>query len=126
MSTIDKNNPEAIYLEYCNDWLTTERMAEYYQINQKELLQLINKGREINHSRPTKSELRDLCYDLKEELKGFNRLVCEHGIQSQKYKDIVLTFGQQAVADAPNSMKVLLKKETYKRLCDIYLKLTRV
>lgn len=40
---------EQIYLIYYNDFLTIERMAEYYQVN-KELLQYwVDIGRKTNH-----------------------------------------------------------------------------
>lgn len=32
---------EAIYLEYVNDWLTVDAMAEYYEINSDELRAII-------------------------------------------------------------------------------------
>lgn len=36
---------ESIYLEYFNDWLTVDKMAEYYQTTKKNLLKLLEDGK---------------------------------------------------------------------------------
>lgn len=44
MSTLtpfSKRTAEDIYLEYVNDWLTVDRMAEHYQIEPEKLGQII-------------------------------------------------------------------------------------
>ena len=35
-----------IYLEWVNDWLTVERMADYYSMTIEQMLERINNGRE--------------------------------------------------------------------------------
>ena len=37
--------PEQAYLEYINDWLTIDRMSEFYNIEPEELRSIVNKGR---------------------------------------------------------------------------------
>jgi hypothetical protein len=34
-----------LYLEWVNDWLTVERMAEHYDLTTEQMLDLIEKGR---------------------------------------------------------------------------------
>lgn len=41
---------EKIYLDYLNNYLTVERMSEAYNIPTKELLEVINKGKEIHET----------------------------------------------------------------------------
>lgn len=50
MKTLKERSFADIYLEYVNDFLTTEYMAEYYGISQKEMEDLISKGRELHES----------------------------------------------------------------------------
>jgi hypothetical protein len=35
-----------IYLEWVNDWLTVEKMAEYYHMTIEQMLERINNGRD--------------------------------------------------------------------------------
>jgi hypothetical protein len=42
---------EEMYLEYFNNFLTTDVFAEYYQISPKEAEHIIRSGRIINHSK---------------------------------------------------------------------------
>jgi hypothetical protein len=35
-----------IYLEYVNDFITIERMAEYYEVTEEKLGNIIHKGRQ--------------------------------------------------------------------------------
>lgn len=42
-----KTNAEK-YLEYINEWLTIEKMADNYGLTQEKLIDIINKGR-IEH-----------------------------------------------------------------------------
>ncbi len=50
MSIVKKHleslSPEQVYLDWLNDWLSTERMAEFYGIDAKELERIIDKGRD--------------------------------------------------------------------------------
>lgn len=43
-----KRTPEDIYLEYVNDWLTIERMADNYGRTEEEMKAIIDKGRQEN------------------------------------------------------------------------------
>ena len=45
MKAINKKSTVEIYYEWLNDWLTTERMAEYYNISRCKLEKLIETGR---------------------------------------------------------------------------------
>jgi hypothetical protein len=45
MTTTIKKTNEEIYLEWLNDYLSTEKMAEDYGMNKKELEKIIDKGR---------------------------------------------------------------------------------
>jgi len=45
MRAINTKTNIDIYLEWVNDWLTTERMAEYYQTSKRKLEKIINQGR---------------------------------------------------------------------------------
>jgi hypothetical protein len=42
---LESLTPEQAYLEYINDWLTIERMSEFYNIEPNELRAIVNKGR---------------------------------------------------------------------------------
>lgn len=42
--------PEQVYLEYVNDWLTLNKMAEFYNINPDHLLCIIEKGERLNNN----------------------------------------------------------------------------
>ena len=44
MKSIDKKTDIQICLEYFNDWLTIEKMAEHYQVKEKDLLKKIKAG----------------------------------------------------------------------------------
>lgn len=46
LTPMSKRTPESIYLEYLNDWLTVERMAENYGRTKAQMNKLIDKGRE--------------------------------------------------------------------------------
>ncbi len=48
---IEDEANEAIYLEYFNDFLSTSRMAKYYEMEEEELITKIDMGRTINHAR---------------------------------------------------------------------------
>ncbi len=58
------------YLEYSNNFLTTEKMAEYYSIDRDFLCTLIDKGRGLE--RDLTSEERDEFYS---ELSGDEYLI---------------------------------------------------
>jgi len=45
LEPINKRTSASIYLEYLNDWLTVSKMAEYYNMSEKRLSKLIDKGR---------------------------------------------------------------------------------
>lgn len=47
---------EKFYIEYRNNFLTIERFAEYYELNEAEALNILHIGREHNHTRPTRKE----------------------------------------------------------------------
>lgn len=42
---LENLTPEQAYLEYINDWLTIDRMSEFYNIEPNELRSIVNKGR---------------------------------------------------------------------------------
>lgn len=44
---------EGLYLEWCNDFLTVARFAEYHGMTESKALRVINTGRALNHRRPT-------------------------------------------------------------------------
>lgn len=46
---------EEIYIEWLNNYITIERMAEHYQANEIQLTHIIAQGRNLNHKRPTKN-----------------------------------------------------------------------
>jgi hypothetical protein len=46
---LEQKTMEEIYLIYVNDFLTIERMAEYYQVNIELLAHWIDIGRSINN-----------------------------------------------------------------------------
>jgi len=46
----EKTNEEK-YLEWLNDWLTLDRMAEYYSLTPAELLIMIDKGRDEHNAK---------------------------------------------------------------------------
>ena len=41
LTPFSERTAESIYLEYVNDWLTIDKMAEYYQIEPEKLSQII-------------------------------------------------------------------------------------
>lgn len=41
--------PEQVYLEYFNDWLTIDRMADFYNINPSHLICIIEQGEKDNN-----------------------------------------------------------------------------
>jgi hypothetical protein len=45
---IDVNDPEAMFLEWYNNFLTVAYFAEYYELTEEQALELIEKGREIH------------------------------------------------------------------------------
>lgn len=69
-------------------------------------------GREFRHYQ--------LCVAMLKELKGINRVVLLNAMQEDKFEECVLTFGQQAVTDAPEAMQEYLTPETYQKLCQEY------
>jgi hypothetical protein len=46
MKPFSKKTNEEIYLDWLNDWLSIERMADNYGISAKELEKIIDKGRD--------------------------------------------------------------------------------
>jgi len=42
---LESLTPEEVYLNWLNDWISTERMAEFYNVERYEIELLINKGR---------------------------------------------------------------------------------
>lgn len=44
-------DPEGMYLEWCNNYLTVEKFAKDYGISEDYALEQINKGKSINESR---------------------------------------------------------------------------
>lgn len=42
---------ESMYLDYFNNYLTVDKFADCYNITISKANQIINKGRQINHSR---------------------------------------------------------------------------
>ncbi len=46
MTTTIKKTNEEMYLEWLNNYLSTERMAKDYGMNKKELEKMIDKGRD--------------------------------------------------------------------------------
>jgi hypothetical protein len=42
---------EKIYLEYCNDFLTVEGIADYYGLPVRHMKFIIDNGRNINHEK---------------------------------------------------------------------------
>lgn len=116
-------DPERVYLEYVEKWLTVDRMATHYKTDKDKLFHLIDEGRRTHLKRISRFDLESLCNDLKKELTGLNLIVCENGITQQRFTEVVLTFGQQAVTDAPESMKKLLSRKTYVKLVNTYNKI---
>lgn len=45
--------PEQVYLEYVNDWITVEAMADFYNINPEHLFCIIKDGKRDNNKRFT-------------------------------------------------------------------------
>ena len=41
-------NPETIYLDYLNNFMTVEKLAEHYGLTVAEAMVLIDRGRKIN------------------------------------------------------------------------------
>lgn len=48
-----ESDPETVYLEWFNDWITCKAMAEYYKVPTSELIKVIEKGKEVNRGRAT-------------------------------------------------------------------------
>jgi hypothetical protein len=46
-----KHDPEYLFLDYVNNFLTVAAFAEHYAISEEEALKTIEKGREINNSK---------------------------------------------------------------------------
>ncbi len=49
MQTITKKSVIAFYLEYVNNFLTTERMAEYFEMPETDCLYLIETGKKYHN-----------------------------------------------------------------------------
>jgi len=45
MDKLNNRTNHGIYLEYFNDWLTVKAMAEYYNITEQEMTDIIMEGR---------------------------------------------------------------------------------
>ncbi len=43
---------ESMYLDYFNNFLTVDTFAEHYRLTLDQAIEIINKGRAINHTRP--------------------------------------------------------------------------
>lgn len=57
MTTITKSSVISFYLEFVNNFLTIERMAEYYEMPEEDCQYLVDMGRKYNqekHDQPTK------------------------------------------------------------------------
>jgi len=54
---MDKQELEALYLEWVNDWLSPESMAAHYSIGTAELIQILDKARELRESEATTAKL---------------------------------------------------------------------
>ena len=50
---LKKRNPEQVYLEYVNNFITIQNMAQWYGVNELWLTRQIELGRLINSSRST-------------------------------------------------------------------------
>ena len=46
MKAVNKKSPEEIYLEYVNDWITVEAMAEHYGRSEQWMYRKIHEGRD--------------------------------------------------------------------------------
>lgn len=68
--------------------------------------------------------MKEFLQKLSEELTGFNKLCCDLGIKTGKYEEIIISFGQQALTDAPDEMKLLLSPEILEELIERYKSLT--
>jgi len=44
-------DPEALYLDYFNNFLTILRFAEWYGMSESQAMAIISEGRKINHER---------------------------------------------------------------------------
>ena len=64
---MEKDMLISMYLDYANNFLSTHRMAEYYEIDEDELIEKINKGREMNNSKDENRQAIDR-YLKKEEV----------------------------------------------------------
>lgn len=69
-------------------------------------------GREFRHYQ--------LCVEMSKELKGLNQRILLDAMQQDKFEEAILTFGQQAVTDAPEAMQQYLTPQTYEKLCNEY------
>ena len=46
MKAIDKKTKSELYLDYVNDWLTVEGMAEHYGITREKMLVILSEGKD--------------------------------------------------------------------------------
>jgi hypothetical protein len=46
--SITELNPETIYLDYLNNFMTVEKLAEHYGLTVEEAMVLIDRGRKVN------------------------------------------------------------------------------
>ena len=44
---------EEVYLDWCNNYLTVEKMAEHYGLSTRQMNDLINNGREVSRQKAT-------------------------------------------------------------------------
>ena len=65
MKTFSKKTNEQVYLDWLNDWLSTERMAEFYGIDAKELETIIDKGRDEHLEKFASNEYKKIWLPLK-------------------------------------------------------------
>ena len=47
--TISGKTAEQIYLEWINDFLTVKKLAEYYNMPEKDLMLILNEGKRIHN-----------------------------------------------------------------------------
>ena len=70
MKVIETMTNEEVYLDYFNDFLTTEKMAEYYGVTERYLIKRIKAGKKIHLRKhnliPGNIPKWIRCYDLKE------------------------------------------------------------
>ena len=51
IEALNSKTNEEVYIEYVNDFLTTEYMANYYNVDTEYLTAIIEKGRQDHYSR---------------------------------------------------------------------------